>query len=59
VFALLLSCGTRYGGWLAVCASHCMSEGRTLVLIELQAGWAGDPVWVLFRREKFLPTAWN
>jgi len=42
-----------------VCASHCSSEGRTLVLTELQAVWARDPVCVLFRREKFLHTSGN
>lgn len=59
MFALILSSGIIQGGWLAVCASHCISEGRNLVLIELQAVWAGDPVWVLFSREKFLHTAGN
>jgi hypothetical protein len=48
----ILNLGTRWMRLLASCPSRFSLEERTPVPIALETGWALEPVWMLWRRDK-------
>jgi hypothetical protein len=59
IFACILNLSTRRKECPCSCPRDFNPEKQPPIHIEQEEGWAPEPVWTWWQREKFLSLAWN